>query len=200
EKSRGFQVELAQVGAGGEIAGVQRDRAFKFGPHLARQAERRKRIGDLRFASQGASQPHVIRAVARLQGHRFLRHAHRVVPEFKLEVDAAKKVIGLGIVGIFRERGIEDADGLVSLAGLEQGGRIGISGERCSDQEQKGSQPEKNPQRSTTFTSMPLRSGCALIAPSATMVPSEIPFTTSTRVRLERPVCTSWACSLSLAI
>src|SRR4029077_15265647 len=129
------------------------------------------------------------------------RHAYCIVPQFKLKIDAAEKVIGPRVIGTLRDGGIENAQGFVGSARLEQRRSFGVGrGKSDTHTQKESSNPAGNPQRSTTFTSMPLRSGCALIAPSATSVPSVMPFTTSTRVRLERPVCTSCASILSSAI
>ena len=80
KKTRSFQIEFAQVGAGLQIVGVQRHGAFEFRLYLARQAERRERVGIFRLAAHGPAQPQMIVAVLGLQRDSLFRHAYGVVP------------------------------------------------------------------------------------------------------------------------
>ena len=114
-------------------------------------------------------------------------------------VAAAKEAIGAVIFG--QDKVIEQAlitllcGGhalLIGLPGLEQAFRSDVcvgqrnreanAGQRYQDGESKPLQ------RSTTFTSIPLRNGCAFTLPTAIFCPAVRPFTTSTRVRLVIPV------------
>src|SRR3977135_2261314 len=99
----------------------------------------------------------MIGAVLRIQRNGLLRHVHGVVPEFKLEVDTAKQVVGSRVIGSMCDGDIQRMQSLVGLACLERSCRLIVCpGCRAKHKQKNRRQPELGPQRSTTFMSMPL--------------------------------------------
>src|SRR6185312_10703523 len=196
QKSGGLNVVFGKIRAGGQVVAVERDGAFKFSANPACQRPGSKRIRVFRFASSGTPQPDVVIAVVRLQRDGLFRHEQRIVPELKLEIEAAEQDVSFSIVRIALQRAFQHAPRLVRFAGSEQflGVSINTEAHIGQEKEQKDDRAER-PQRSTTFTSIPLRKDAPLSAPSAIVAPSERPCVISTWVRLERPVWTSCACN-----
>ena len=101
--------------------------------------------------------------LARTQGAYSSSLRSRVLPEFMTVVDdpEMKSFRGEPLLGSYSV----DDEGVPAQ-------KVEIAAHGNLENYVLGREPVKDFQRSTTFTSMPLCSGCALMAPSATCVPS----------------------------
>jgi len=97
---RSFYIEFSQIGAGFPTVGSELHRALELTVNSFGQAGRPEKAGVIRFLSADSSQPQVIQSVVGSELSGFLAGGNAGVPGSKLELRAAKKVIGIRCRGV----------------------------------------------------------------------------------------------------